>query len=509
MGNHEFASEIIPYLKGELPPLDEMRMATALRQSPALKAELEAVRTTLQTLSDALPDEAPRDELPAIMREKVAVTPQETSHRPSLTDLVYEVGPRRRRRRVTTIFAVAASVALAVLIVTRASQSPTLPITPPALVAHLEKTSGDVLASRLADEPGTAAWRISHDASRDTLPELFANQRIETLRGSRAVIRVGERSRLYLDEETSIALIDAHTPDASDWVRVEKGRVSFDVSPPTAASADDSAVVRAELPRPFVVVTKQAEMRVRGTRFVVQVEREVTVLVVLDGRVDVFTPASAARSRDVRKVEPGSFAALGTLADLASVLPAGPDFPPTELPSDPADATAVRLVMRPLVQVTLHVPVARILTGVDDDVMAQISLHNASPFDLELDSPYNHDNVKLHFQPPDAASPGWAPVQTVRLSLRPDQREWYNHPLSAVLHRQPFGPYYLSAVYDGTIRLHRFSHPDAPGETWREVVCRSYSPRRSVLYTVADDDDDDDTGASTTPENPPSNGGNR
>ena len=531
MGTQEQFSQVIPYLRGELEPLDEVAFEDALRRLPELRREVEEVRNTLATLTRSLPDVEPAENLRMAFRSRLAAEPQESIPRPSIPDLVHELGPRARRRRVGWTVAAAASIALALTFLLRQQTTPPAP--DPPTRAAVESFRGDVMVSEPLN-PAMPAWPVAQSGSNvNGLAVLRLDQRLTTGPNSSAALRLEDDSRIWLDENSSVAMI---RPSAyiqqGEAVRVDAGRVTFDVTTREhKATADDKNTIPRVLP--FVVHTPHGEIRVRGTRFYVDVRDATTLVLVYEGRVDVLSGAGATANPDIRRIEPGWFAALGTPAALEALLPtdpAGADAPKDSRDAsatDPlnllgnspdsrrnasgtpdidgvghepglgvggpvvppiADGQGVVVIARPLIRVTLELSHREVLDTDMGEAAGRVTVANCSPFLMRLDHDANHDNVKLKHLAPEATSAGWVPVTSARPELQRGESKCYEIPLQRALYRERYGAWYLGAVYDGPIDLLGLAHPDLRDRAeWNRVAsCTSVSRQQSVLYSAGD-----------------------
>ena len=168
-----------------------------------------------------------------------------------------EAAPARRRFPWKPLAAAAA-----VLLAAGAAWWFRPPAPPAAPIARLERAEGTVWIVMPSGRARAAAGT-----------EIVPGARIEA--DGPAAVRFGDGVRVRLDPGTQAALPSA------DRVVVDRGSVAAEVSPRSAG-------------RPFVVATPQAEALVLGTRFIVSIEGEGTLLKVNEGRVRMKRASDAA-----------------------------------------------------------------------------------------------------------------------------------------------------------------------------------------------------------------------
>ncbi len=503
---------VVAYLQGELGPVETVRFERALAESAEVRAELEAARETLGFVVEAAPADQPPRQLRQRVFERVAVEPQVKRVRPSLKEVARDVGPRRRTRVALFALAAAASVALALVLgwhVPDEGAEERLPL------ATVRWSYGDVDVSEIdTDGEASTPWRVERDEDTGEAPTLFAGQRIETQRRSYAECELGERARILLDERTTLSVLAAQTPDEADWLWLERGLAHFDVTAPP--DAEGTPHTRGQ--RPFVVFTRHGEVRVRGTRFLVRSTDDVTVVAVLNGRVDAFATPRHGEARPMEPVRTGHFAALGTRDALRRSLPSGMDLSaldeapqahdeeagPTGAP--PADSTHPVIFTSSLIAVEFEVDTPRVNVEGSGPVWASITLRNQSPFSLRL-LDTGEDNLMLHHRGTAPDADPWSPVRPLRLTLEAGGEPHHIRvALPTVLYEHGTGPYYVSAVYTGLIELEagpRRSPDEADTATWpvarngepynRTAVFESRSKPASVIYSreAAEDENDE------------------
>jgi len=166
--------------------------------------------------------------------------------------------PARRRAPWKVLAAVAAALAVA------AGIWAFLPGAAPSPVGRVERVDGTAWIVSAGDRARAAAG----------MP-VAAGARIETEGlSSRAEVRLEDGTRLRLDAGSRATL-------SGDLAFLEGGMLAAEVA-------------RRPAGRPFAVGTPQAEARVLGTRFVVSVERDQTLLKVEEGRILLRRKADAA-----------------------------------------------------------------------------------------------------------------------------------------------------------------------------------------------------------------------
>jgi ferric-dicitrate binding protein FerR (iron transport regulator) len=182
------------------------------------------------------------------------------------------VAARRRSRRHTIVFGLAASVAVAMvaLAITLRSVSPSEPI----LVAVLERTEGTL------DIRSASGGTMPVQAGR----AIVAGETVVTDATTRAALRIADRISVRLDSNTTLAVL------ARDRLELRAGTVYVD------AGAERSYV-------PLEIVTAAGSVRHVGTQYQVHSQAGRVTISVREGRVELARPRGAQTAHAGERLE--------------------------------------------------------------------------------------------------------------------------------------------------------------------------------------------------------------